>query len=105
MQALAYSGPTRHPALPDVPTLAEVMPGFSMMSWHGIWAPANTPPAVLARLNATLVEASNDPDLAKRIRDLNSEPLGVSRSEMTAMVRRDAEIYSRVVKARNIRVD
>jgi len=105
VQALAYSGPTRHPALPDVPTLSEVMPGFSMMSWHGIWAPANTPAAVLNRFNAVFVEASKDPDLAKRIKDLNSEPLGVSRAEMSAMVRRDAEIYSRVVKARNIRVD
>lgn len=105
VQALAYSGPTRHPALPDVPTLSEVMPGFSMMSWHGIWAPAATPPAVLTRLNAVLVDASKDPDLAKRIQDLHSEPLGVTRAEMSAMVRRDAEIYSRVVKARNIRVD
>jgi len=105
VQALAYSGPTRHPALPDVPTLSEVMPGFSMMSWHGIWAPANTPAAVLNRFNAVFVEASKDPDLAKRIKDLNSEPLGVTRTEMSAMVRRDAEIYSRVVKARNIRVD
>lgn len=105
VQALAYSGPTRHPALPDVPTLSEVMPGFSMMSWHGIWAPANTPAAVLNRFNAVFVEASKDPDLARRIKDLNSEPLGVTRTEMSAMVRRDAEIYSRVVKARNIRVD
>lgn len=105
VQALAYSGPTRHPALPDVPTLSEVMPGFSMMSWHGIWAPAATPVPILTRFNALLVEASKDPDLSRRIRDLNSEPLGVSRTEMAAMVRRDADIYSRVVKARNIKVD
>ncbi len=105
VQALAYSGPTRHPALPDVPTLSEVMPGFSMMSWHGIWPPAATPVPILTRFNALLVEASKDPDLSRRIRDLNSEPLGVSRTEMAAMVRRDADIYSRVVKARNIKVD
>ncbi|MBL7088723.1 MAG: tripartite tricarboxylate transporter substrate binding protein [Acidovorax sp.] len=105
VQALAYSGPTRHPALPDVPTLSEVMSGFSMMSWHGIWPPAATPVPILTRFNALLVEASKDPDLSRRIRDLNSEPLGVSRTEMAAMVRRDADIYSRVVKARNIKVD
>jgi tripartite-type tricarboxylate transporter receptor subunit TctC len=105
VQALAYSGPTRHPALPDVPTLSEVMPGFSMMSWHGIWAPAQTPAAVLTKFNALMVEASKDPELSKRIKELHSEPLGVSRTEMAAMVKRDAEIYARVVKARNIRVD
>ncbi|WP_295853387.1 tripartite tricarboxylate transporter substrate binding protein [uncultured Xylophilus sp.] len=104
-QALAYSGDTRHPAMPDVPTFAELVPGLSMTSWHGIWAPASTPPAVVARLNALMVQASKDPELQKRIRELNSEPLGLSQAEMTAMIRRDAEIYSRIVKAKNIRVD
>lgn len=105
VQALAYSGPTRHPALPDVPTLSETVPGLTMMSWHGIWAPAATPAGVVNRFNALLVEASKDADLSKRIRDLNSEPLGVTRAEMASLVRRDADIYSRIVKARNIRVD
>lgn len=103
--ALAYSGPERFPALPDVPTLAELVPGLSMMSWHGIWAPSATPPAIVQRFNDVFVEASKDADLARRIRELNSEPLGLSRDEMAAAVRRDAEIYSRIVKAKNIRVD
>ncbi len=103
--ALAYSGPNRFPALPDVPTLAELVPGLSMMSWHGIWAPSATPPTVVNRVNEVFVEASKDPELAKRIRELNSEPLGLSRDEMAEAVRRDADIYSRIVKAKNIRVD
>lgn len=105
VKALAYSGPARFPALPDVPTLAETVPGLTIMSWHGIWAPAATPAAVLNRINAVFVEASKDADVSKRIRDLNSEPLGVSRAEMANMVRRDADIYSRIVKAKNIKVD
>jgi len=104
-RALAYSGPSRHPAMPDVPTLSEVVPGLTMMSWHGLWAPAAIPAAVADRFNSLMVEASNDPDLQKRIRDLSSEPLGLSRADMAALVRRDAEIYSRIVKAKNIRVD
>ena len=51
------------------------------------------------RFNAVFVEASKDADVAKRIRDLNSEPLGASRTEMAGMVRRDADIYGRIVKA------
>jgi tripartite-type tricarboxylate transporter receptor subunit TctC len=103
--ALAYSGPTRFAALPKVPTLAEVAPGLSMMSWHGIWAPSATPAAIVNRINAVFVEASRDPELSRRIRELNSEPLGLSRAEMAEAIQRDAGIYSRIVKAKNIRVD
>jgi tripartite-type tricarboxylate transporter receptor subunit TctC len=105
VQALAYSGPTRFAALPDVPALSETVPGLTMMSWHGIWAASATPAAIIDRVNAVFIEASKDADVSKRIRDLNSEPLGATRTEMAAMVRRDAEIYGRIVKARNIKVD
>ncbi len=104
-KALAYSGPARHPALPDVPTLTEVVPGLSVMSWHGIWAPSATPAPVLARLNSVLVEASKDADMQKRIKDLNVEPLGVSREEMASLVSLDAGVFGKIVKARNIRLD
>lgn len=105
VKALAYSGPQRHPALPNVPTFGEQVPQLSMMSWHGFWVPAGTPPALVERLHETLLAGAQDPDLQKRIRDLNSEPLGVSRSEMAGMVKRDSDIYGRIVKAKNIRVD
>lgn len=105
VKALAYSGPARHPAMPNVATFAEQVPQLSMMSWHGLWAPAATPPAVVERLHATFLAASQDPEMRKRISDLNSEPLGASREEMAAMVRRDSDIYGRIVKARNIRLD
>jgi tripartite-type tricarboxylate transporter receptor subunit TctC len=105
VKPLAYSGPQRHPAMPNVPTFAEIVPGLSMMSWHGIWAPAATPRAVVDRLHATLLAASQDSEVQRRINELNSEPLGLSRAEMAELIRRDAEIYSRIVKAKNIRVD
>lgn len=104
-KALAYSGSSRHPSLPDVPTLSEVVPGLSVMSWHGIWAPAATPANVLTRFNAVMVEASKDADMQKRIKDLNVEPMGSTRAEMDMLVRRDAEIFSKIIKAKNIRVD
>ncbi|MCY1376385.1 hypothetical protein D9M69_638720 [compost metagenome] len=104
-KALAYSDTTRHPSIPDVPTLSEVVPGLSVSSWHGIWAASATPAAVLTRFNSVMVEAANDPEMQKRIRALNVEPLGVSRAEMASMVRRDAEIFGRIVKAKNITLD
>ncbi len=88
-----------------MPTLAETVPGLTMMSWHGIWAPSATPAAIVNRVNALFVEASKDADVSKRIRDLNSEPLGLRRTEMASMIRRDADIYGRIVKSKNITVD
>ena len=105
VQALAYSGPARFAALPNVPTLSELVPGLTMMSWHGIWAASATPSPIVDRVNAVFVEGSKDPELQKKIRDLNSEPLGVSRAEMAAMMSRDSDIYGRIVKAKNIKVD
>ncbi len=102
---IAFSGPTRSPNLPNVPTLSETVPGLSMMSWHGIWAPAATPAPIVDRLNVLFVEASKDPEVSKKIRELQSEPLGASREEMAAMIARDSQIYGRIVKAKNIRVD
>ncbi|MES2483838.1 MAG: tripartite tricarboxylate transporter substrate binding protein [Pseudomonadota bacterium] len=105
VQALAYSGPTRFPALPNVPTLTETVPGLTMMSWHGIWTSSATPAAIVDKMNAVFVEGSKDADVQRKIRELNSEPLGVSRAEMASMISRDAGIYGRIVKAKNIRVD
>ncbi|URI07113.1 tripartite tricarboxylate transporter substrate binding protein [Aquincola tertiaricarbonis] len=105
VKALAYSDAQRHPAMPNVPTFAETTPGLSMMSWHGIWAPAATPAPVLDKLYAVLHAASLDTDVQRRIKELNCEPLSLDRAEMAQWVRRDAGIYSRIVKARNIRVD
>ena len=105
LKALAYSGPTRHPALPDVPTFSESVPGMSVTSWHGLWAASGTPVALVSRLNADMISISRDPEVQQRINTFNVEPLGVTPSEMTAMVKRDSDVFSRVVKARNIRVD
>lgn len=105
IKALAYSGSARHPALPDVPTVSETVPGMNVMSWHGIWAATATPAAIVERFNAEMVNASRDPEVQQRIKALNCEPLGVSPTEMAAMVQRDADIFNRIVKAKNIRLD
>ena len=105
IKALAYSGDTRHAALLDVPTLSESVPALNITSWHGIWAPAATPTAIVARLNSEFVSISRDPDMQQRIRALNVEPLGLSTAEMISLTKRDADNMSRVIKAKNITLD
>jgi tripartite-type tricarboxylate transporter receptor subunit TctC len=62
LRAIAIGSPKRSPSLPDVPTVAESgLPGFDVGAWNGILAPAHTPPAIVARLNAEIVKMTNDP--------------------------------------------
>jgi tripartite-type tricarboxylate transporter receptor subunit TctC len=74
VKAFAVTAPKRVAAAPDVPTVDEAgMPGFYMSVWHGIWVPHGTPPAVIAKLNAAIVEALADPDVRKRLEDLGQD--------------------------------
>ncbi len=104
-KAIAYSGATRHPSLPNVPTLAESIPNLTVMSWHGIWAPASMPANIVTRFHNAMLEASRDPGVLAKIKELNVEPLGLSRDEMASLVRRDAAVFSRIAKAQNITLD
>jgi tripartite-type tricarboxylate transporter receptor subunit TctC len=104
-KASAYSGPTRHPSIPNVPTFAESISNLSVMSWHGIWAPTSTPASIVAKFHAAMLEASRDPSMLANINELNVEPLSLSREEMANLVRRDAAVFSRVAKAQNITLD
>lgn len=75
LKALAMTGSARTAAAPDIPTMAEAgLPGVEISAWYGLMAPANLPPAVLARLNTELNTVLQMPDVQKRIRELGAEP-------------------------------
>ncbi|MEK7948372.1 tripartite tricarboxylate transporter substrate binding protein [Pigmentiphaga sp. YJ18] len=78
LRALAVSGATRNPALPDVPTVAEAaaLPGFSIQEWIGIFAPAGTPRAIVDRVNAATVKALRNPELIGKLNGLGLEARG-----------------------------
>lgn len=74
VRAYAVTSKTRLPAAPDIPTVDEAgLPGFYMAVWHGIWAPRGTPPAVIAKLDAAIMESLADPAVQKRLADLGQE--------------------------------
>ncbi|MEO8202445.1 MAG: tripartite tricarboxylate transporter substrate-binding protein [Betaproteobacteria bacterium] len=74
VRAYAVTSKTRLQAAPEIPTMDEAgLPGFYMAVWHGIWAPAGTPKAVIARLNQAIVESLADPAVRKRLADLGQE--------------------------------
>jgi tripartite-type tricarboxylate transporter receptor subunit TctC len=70
IQALASLTPTRHPSLPDTPTVADTIPGFTGMGWQGLLAPAGTPDAIIKTLNEALVDYLKTPEAAQKMRSI-----------------------------------
>jgi tripartite-type tricarboxylate transporter receptor subunit TctC len=105
VKVLAVSSPKRLAVLPDVPTVAETVPGYEMTGWQGFWAPAGTPPAIVQRLNAAIVKVIHAPEMQKRIQELGYEPLGSSPKEMADRIRSELVMWTGIIKAANISIE
>ena len=103
VRALAVTGAHRSPSAPDIPTVAEAaLPGFEAETWWGIVAPAGTPHAVLAKLNAAARKALADDDTKKRFAELGMTNGGSSPEELDAYIKSEIAKWSKVIKDANI---
>ncbi|MEI6720290.1 MAG: tripartite tricarboxylate transporter substrate binding protein [Betaproteobacteria bacterium] len=103
LKAFAVTGSKRMPDLPDVPTLIESgFPGMEVYGWIGIFAPAGTPEAVVARLNRDFIATIQDPDVAKRLAAAGVEAVGSTPTELDRWVRSEYEKWSKFVKSSNL---
>jgi tripartite-type tricarboxylate transporter receptor subunit TctC len=105
LRALAVASRGRSPALPDVPTLAETLPGFEAVAWFGIVAPPRTPAAIAEKVAAGVREALKSPDVLKRLSDLSAEPMALSPAETAAFMRQETERWGRVIRTANVKLD
>lgn len=105
VRALGVTLARRSEQLPDVPAIGEVVPGFVGDSWHGLFAPAGTPPAIVDRLSAEIARALATPDVRKRLMDISLEPIGSTPAEFAAVVKSDYEKWGRVIRAANIKLE
>lgn len=106
VKALAHSSSGRLPSLPDVPSMTEAGYPFKNYSWYGIFAPAKTPPAIIARLNEQVLRALQEPALAQRMRELNFPDLPLTTpQQFTQTMRQDLEDWSRLVKDTGVQLD
>jgi tripartite-type tricarboxylate transporter receptor subunit TctC len=106
IRALAVTSPSRSPAFPEIPTMAEAgLPGFESLSWYGLWAPAGTPPEILDRLQAEVKTALASPDLVRTWQQQGAEPGGEPRAQFGAYVRTETEKWGKVAREHRIVVD
>jgi tripartite-type tricarboxylate transporter receptor subunit TctC len=106
LRALGVTTAKRSPAAPDVPTIAEAgVTGYEIGSWQGVFAPAGTPPTIIARLNSEMVKIINMPDVKEKLLFLGAEPVGNSSEEFTVFVKAEVVKWGDVVKKSGARVD
>jgi tripartite-type tricarboxylate transporter receptor subunit TctC len=106
LRALAVSSPQRLAVLPDVPTVAESgYPGFEADQWYGLVAPAGTPAAVVARLNAEVNKALALPDVAQQLAVEGATPMPGPPQAFGDLIRREIPRWAEVVRAGNVRPD
>jgi tripartite-type tricarboxylate transporter receptor subunit TctC len=104
LKLLAVASPQRLPSLPEVPTIAETLPGFEAVAWFAVTAPPKTPKNITDKINADVNEALRQPELQDRLRKLSAETFGGSVDKMTKYMREEVERWGNVIKAADIKL-
>jgi tripartite-type tricarboxylate transporter receptor subunit TctC len=104
LKLLAVASPNRLPALPDVPTIAETLPGFEAVAWYGIVAPPGTPRNIVDTINADVNEALRQPELQAHLKKLSAEVFGGSVEKTSRYMGEEVERWRAVIKAANIEI-
>jgi tripartite-type tricarboxylate transporter receptor subunit TctC len=105
IRLLGISSERRSPQFPDVPPIADVLPGFKMSTWNGLMAPAGTPPDIIDRLTQTSIAAAHDPAIAAKLESFNIEPRGSTQAEFADTIREEQPIIDAAIKAAEITSD
>jgi tripartite-type tricarboxylate transporter receptor subunit TctC len=105
MRALGVASLERNPALPDVPAIAEVLPGFEATAWVGIFAPARTPPEITTRLQEEVRRIVQLSDIAQRLKELGATPAAIAPEAFATFVARDTDKWRNLVTTANIKIE
>ncbi len=106
LRALAVTTAQRQPLLPDLPPIADTVPGFDISNWNGVFAPAKTPRPVAERLFAEINKALKAPEVKKRQNAAGIEPGGsVSREEFAKFVREDTARWAKIIRDAGITLE
>jgi tripartite-type tricarboxylate transporter receptor subunit TctC len=103
LRALAVTTATRSDALPDIPTVAEFVPGYEASFWLGVGAPKATPAEIVEKLNKEVNAALDDPKMKARLADLGGTPLPGSPADFGKLIADETEKWARVIRAANMK--
>jgi tripartite-type tricarboxylate transporter receptor subunit TctC len=104
LRALGVTTPKRSPALPNVPAIAETIPGYAMFGWYSIVAPDGTPAAVLTKVSAEVVKAAKEPAFGEKLKTLGIEIVGGGRKELDAFRANERKRVTELVKAGGVSI-
>jgi tripartite-type tricarboxylate transporter receptor subunit TctC len=105
LKLLGVATSNRTAALPDVPTIAETLPGFESGAWFAIVAPPKTPAAIVDKINADVNAALRERDIRERLAQLSAEPIGGTPQATAAFMREEIERWAKLIKAANVKLD
>jgi tripartite-type tricarboxylate transporter receptor subunit TctC len=105
LRALGVTSPQRWPGVPDIPAIAETVPGFESVGFYGISAPKGTPPGIVAVLNKAVGEALRDPKLVARLAELGGQPMPMTPAEFGKLIADETEKWRKVVEFAGVSVD
>jgi tripartite-type tricarboxylate transporter receptor subunit TctC len=105
IRALAVTTEQRSRTMPELPAIGEMVPGFAVAGWSGVWAPAGTPKEIVLRLNQSLGRILKLSDVIERLRAIGSEPTYSTPEGFAQVVARDVAMWTKVVRAANIKVN
>jgi tripartite-type tricarboxylate transporter receptor subunit TctC len=105
LRALGITSAKRSPLLPEVPAIAETLPGFDVNVWYAVFAPAGTPPDVVKKLNGAIVASLRTPVLSKQLGDLGAELVGSTPEELGTYLGAETAKWEKVIKAAQIKAN
>jgi tripartite-type tricarboxylate transporter receptor subunit TctC len=105
LRALGVTAAKRVPALPDVPAIAETVPGYEADVWYGIAAPRGTPPEIVAKLNGAVNAALANPQLKARMNELGGDPMPLTPDAFGKLVADETQKWAKVIRTANIHLE
>jgi len=105
LRALAVTTATRQAALPDLPAVAEFVPGYEASGWYGIGAPRAIAPSIVDRLNRAIDAELAEPDVVKRLAEIGAVPMPMPPAEFASFLAAETDKWAKVIRAANIKAD